>query len=59
MRMWRAHVYKAFCESGEECSSFGWTYDDSDVVLAFAGQRTECKEFISMAHIKFAGVISQ
>jgi hypothetical protein len=23
MRMWRAHVYKAFCESGEECLSFG------------------------------------
>lgn len=24
MRMWRAHVCKAFCESSEECSSFGW-----------------------------------
>lgn len=35
------------------------TYDDSDVVVAFAGQCTECKEFISMACIKFAGVISQ
>lgn len=34
-------------------------YDDSDVVVAFAGQCTECKEFISMACIKFAGVISQ
>ncbi len=35
------------------------TYDDGDVVLAFAGQYTNCKEFISMAYIKFAGVISQ
>jgi len=36
------------CESGEECSSFGQPYDASDVVVALAGQSTECEEFISM-----------
>ena len=34
------------------------TYDDSDVVLVLAGHCTECKVFISMACIKFAGVKS-
>jgi hypothetical protein len=34
------------------------TYDASDVVLAFAGQRFRCKVFISMACVKSIGVIS-
>lgn len=34
------------------------TYDDGDVVLALAGHCTDCKVFISMACIKYAGVIS-
>jgi hypothetical protein len=52
---------ESVCESGEECSSFGQprqTYDDSDVVPALAGHCTDCEVFISMACIKFAGVIS-
>ena len=62
MRMWRAHVWKAFVNlvrNSRRLASPRQTYDDSDVVLAFAGQCTDCKEFISMRSIKFAGVISQ
>ena len=62
MRMWRAHVWKAFVNlvrNTRRLASPWQTYDDGDVVLAFAGQCTDCEEFISMGCIKFAIVISQ
>ena len=61
MRMWRAHVWKAFVNlvrNARRLASPRQTYDDSDVVLVFAGHCTECKVFISMACIKFADVKS-
>jgi hypothetical protein len=40
MRMWRAHVWKAFVNlvrNARRLASPRQTYDDSDVVLTFAG----------------------
>jgi hypothetical protein len=57
--MWRAHVWKAFVNlvrNAHRLAGPRQAYDDGDVVLAFAGQCTDCKEFISMAGINHIAV---
>jgi len=54
---------ESVCESSEECSSLAsprQTYDDRVTSYSrLPAQCTVCKEFISMACIRFVGVISQ